>query len=213
VKTIAEIRARASADPRPGTLRRRDLEAFDRILERHGGGVLLVTGIGEGPLALSTGLAAAAVARGVRTALLECDLQAPALAGALGLERAPGLSEYLREAAEAGQILQPLVLAGPASAAAAGPLVCIVAGRAAGASLDSEGFRHALAKLRHAYDLIVVQGPSLAEQSGSLREAAAAADALLACVGPELASGRGGRRLSRALRRLSPSPAEVVVYR
>ena len=72
----------ARRDPRPllprragrGTLRRRDLEVFGAILADHGRGALLVTGAGDGPLALSTGLASAAAARGTRTALLECDL-------------------------------------------------------------------------------------------------------------------------------------------
>jgi hypothetical protein len=198
---------------RPGTLRREDLEAYERLLSRHGRGALLVTGAGDGPLALSTGLASAAAVRGVRTALLECDLARPALAAALGLEAAPGLCEYLRREAEARDILQPLVLAGPASAAAVGPLVCVVAGEpdGDGGAFDPDGLRHALAKLRHAYDLLVIQGPPLGDRSGLLREAAGGADAAFACVGPSLAGGRAGRRLRKSLRRLG-APGGVVVY-
>ncbi len=213
MSAIAEIPARLSGDMRAGNLRREDLDAFERLLSEHGRGALLVTGAGDGPLALSTGLASAAATRGMRTALLECDLARPALAAALGLEAAPGLCEYLRREAEARDILQPLVLAGPASAGAAGALVCIVAGEPDGdpGAFDPDGLRHALEKLRHAYDLLVVHGPSLGDQSGLLREAAGNADAAFACVGPSLAAGRAGRRLSKSLRRLG-APGGVVVY-
>lgn len=213
MSAIAEIPARLSGDLRPGALRREDLEAFERLLDRHSRGALLVTGAGDGPLALSTGLASASAARGARTALLECDLGRPALAAALGLQAAPGLSEYLRREAEARDILQPLVLAGPATAGA-GPLVCIVAGEPVGdgGEFDQDGLRHALAKLRHAYDLVVVQGPPLGDRSGLLREAAGEADTAFACVGPSLAGGRAGRRLRKTLRRLG-TPRDVVVYR
>jgi Mrp family chromosome partitioning ATPase len=213
VNTIAEIRARSSSDLRAGALGRQDLESLERILEAHGRGSLLVTGAGDGPLALSTGLAAASAARGARTALLECDLAAPALAGALGLEDGPGLGEYLRGEAQARQILQPLVLAGPASAGAVAPLVCIVGGAVGGVEpVDVGGLRHALDKLRHAYELVVLQGPPLGDESGVLREAAASADSVVACVGPQLLAGRAGRKLGKVLKRLPTSLAGVVAY-
>jgi hypothetical protein len=198
---------------RAGSLRREDLEAFEGLLSQHGRGALLVTGAGDGPLALSTGLASAGATRGMRTALLECDLARPALAAALGLQAAPGLCEYLRREAEARDILQSLVLAGPASAGA-GALTCIVTGEPDGdpGAFDPDGLRHALEKLRHAYDLLVVQGPPLGDRSGLLREAAGKADAAFACVGPSLAAGRAGRRLRKSLRRLG-APGGVVVYR
>lgn len=215
MNTIAEIAARPRADLRAGRLRRRDLEAFGQILSAHGAGVLLVSGAGDGPLALSVGLASAAAARGTRTALLECDLSSPALAEALGLRPAPGLREYLSEEAEAGEILQPLVLAGPASAAATGPLVCIVGGGGDTdpvAPIDAPGLGHALSKLRHAYQLVVVFGPPLGDQTGALRAAAAGSDAVIACVGPALASGRAGRKLGKALSRLAAPSVGLVVY-
>jgi Mrp family chromosome partitioning ATPase len=175
--------------------------------------LLLVTGAGDGPLTLSTGLAATSAARGTRTALVECDLGSPALAAALGLEEGPGLGEYVRGETEARGILQSLVLAGPASANASSPLVCIVAGAADGnGPLDAASFRHALEKLRHAYELVVVQGPPLADESGTLREAAGSADSVLACVGPRLLGGRSGRKLGKVLKRLPASLAGVVAY-
>jgi hypothetical protein len=214
VRPLAELPALSGDGARPGALRRSDLEALGVVLDRIGAGPVLVTGAGEARRAVSVGLASAAVARGARTALVECDLGEPFLAGALGLAQGPGLAEYLRSRAEAPEILQPLVLAGPGSGAAAGPLVCIVAGEPGvgdgAVSIDSEGFRHAVAKLRAGYDLVVLHGPPLGDTTGALRAAAPLAGLVLACVGPALASGRAGRRLKRVLRGL-PAQSEVVV--
>jgi hypothetical protein len=173
---------------RPGALRRGDFEALSALLARLGDprAVLLIGGE-EGRSGAALSLAVAAAARGGRTALLECDLRRPALAEALGLEPTPGLREYLLREASAPQILQPAVLAGPASGAASAPLICVVAGApsADGAALlASEGFRHAAAKLRGAYDLLVIDGPPAADGAQALRAVAAEADATLACLGP-----------------------------
>lgn len=189
MKVLAEIPARSSPDLRPGTLRRGDLEAYGRVLEALAGArSVLIVGDGPGRHAGAIGLAAAAVAAGTRAALLECGLEAPALADALGLATAPGLHEYLRGAAEAEQILKPVALAGPGSAGASEPLVCIVAGRPtadAGTLLGSERFRHAVAGLRDAYELLVVDGPSPDPDPAPLAAVAAEAEAVLAWVEPD----------------------------
>jgi hypothetical protein len=186
VKVLAEIPAQADRAPRAGTLRRRDLEAFGALLARLGGrrSVLLVGDPGR-RRAVAVGLATAAAAAGTRTALVECDLAEPNLAEALGLASAPGLNEYIRGEADADGILEPLVLAGPGAQAADGPLVCVVAGRPtpdATVLLGSERFRHAMAKLRNAYELVVIDGPPWSGPA-ALAAAAAEADATLACVG------------------------------
>ncbi len=82
----------------------------------------------------------------------------------LGLAETPGLHEYLREDADATEILQSLVLAGPASGGATEPLACIVAGElepSPVALLDSERCDQAIQNLRRAYDLLVIVGPPL----------------------------------------------------
>jgi Mrp family chromosome partitioning ATPase len=143
---------------------------------------VLLTGPAKSEVAI--GLAAAATAEGRRVALLECDLAAPSLAGRLGLAANPGLHEYLREQADAAQILQPLVLAGPASGRATEPLACIVAGEPAPAPvglLDSERCDHAIERLRRAYDLLVIDAPPLSEDSDSLRALAEHASTTLVC--------------------------------
>jgi Mrp family chromosome partitioning ATPase len=187
VKVLAEIPPRSSPDLRTGTLRRRDLEAFGGLLEElRGARAVLMTGAGACRREAAVGLAAAAAAAGTRTALLECDLVEPGLADALGLAHAPGLHEYLQGREEAESILNPVVLAGPGSAEATEPLVCMVAGRpsAEGPRLfASDLFARALAGLRAAYDLVVIDGPPLRDES-SLRALLALVDSTIACLGP-----------------------------
>ncbi len=163
MRVLAEIPARSSPDLRTGTLRRADLTAYGGLLEevRPARSVLL-TGEAPGRREAAAALAAVAAAAGTRTALLECELVEPGLAEALGLALAPGLHEYLRGTVDSAEILKPVALAGPGSAGASEPLVCVVAGRPAGdgsALLDSERFRHAVLGLEGAYEFLVIDGP------------------------------------------------------
>jgi Mrp family chromosome partitioning ATPase len=215
VRPLAELPPRPQGALRPGTLRSEDLDAFGTILTEVGAGPVLITGAGGWPRTVSAGLASAAAALGTRTALLECDLAAPSLAAELGLAAAPGLAEYLRHEAEAPQILQPLMLAGPASARATGPLVCVVAGEPSASAtpnpIDDDDFRHAVARLRDGYQLVILHGPTLGDESGALPTIAAEADSLVACVDESLASGLSARRLRKRLRALPARNAGVVV--
>ena len=201
---LAEISGPAPGEARAWAMRRADLEALAGLPGALAGQrVVLVAG--EEGLGAALALAGAAGAAGRRTALLECDLARPRLAADLGLAPAPGLHEYLRWEATAAEILQPLVLAGPAAGTATQPLICVVAGRPAAdpaTLIGLESFRHALAKLRSAYDLTVLAGPGLDPGDGSLHAIAAQADALLAAVPPAAATGRPGRELRAALQRL-----------
>jgi Mrp family chromosome partitioning ATPase len=186
VKVLAEIPTPAGAALPAGTLRRCDLEAYDALRgQLRGSRSVLVLGEPARRRAVAIGLAAAAAAVDTRTALLECDLGQPGVAGALGLAAAPGLHEYLRGETEAEHILDSLVLAGPGAQKAGQPLVCVVAGRPApdaSTLLGSERFRHAVAKLRGAYELLVLAGPE-ANGDAALPAVATEADAALACVG------------------------------
>jgi Mrp family chromosome partitioning ATPase len=211
---LAEISGARPGESRAWSLRRDDFEALAGVRERlTAHRVVVVTGsdglVAGGALAV----AGAASASGRRTALLECDLARPAVAVGVGLSPGPGLHEYLRWEATAPQILQPLVLAGPAARSAADPLVCVVGGRPAedaAVLLDSESFRHATAKLGAAYELTVVVAPSL--EDGALGAVAERGDVVLACIGPEDASGRAQRRLRKALKRLpAPTLGAIVV--
>jgi Mrp family chromosome partitioning ATPase len=142
--------------------------------------------IGPARSEVALGLATAVTVEGRRVALLEADLAAPELAGALGLSPGPGLHEYLLGEAEAPQILQALVLAGPASGRATEPLACVVAGEpgpASGPLLASDRCRHAIGRLRAAYDLLVIDGPELERNPDGVRDLAGLADATIACGG------------------------------
>jgi len=212
---LAEIAGPAPGPSRAWSLRRGDLQALTRVSDSlEGHRVVLV--VGEEGAAGSVAVAGAAVAAGRHTALLECDLAQPRLAADLGLAAAPGLHEYLRWEATAPEILQPLLPAGPASGAAMAPLVCIVAGRPAAdpaTLVNLASFHHALAKLRKAYDLVVLAGPVLDSADRSLQGLAAAADTLLAAVSPVESTGRPRRELRSALRKLPTPAAGTIVVR
>lgn len=188
MKVLAEIPARSSPELRTGSLRRGDLEAFGGLLDELAGRRCVLATGNERELRceVTVGLAATAAARGSRVALVECDLAEPGLAESLGLAGAPGLHEHLRGVAGSEEVLRPVVLAGPGSAAATEPLVCIVAGRPVADGprlLASDAFAHALAGLRDAYELVVVDGPPLRDEN-SLRAVLPLADATIACLGP-----------------------------
>jgi Mrp family chromosome partitioning ATPase len=175
---------------------------------------LLVTGAAGlgGPLAIA--LAGVAGAAGRRTALVECDLTAPRMAADLGLEPAPGVHEYLRWEAQPEQILQPLSLAGAEAGEGSEPLVFVAAGRPATDAtplLGLRSFGHMTAKLRGAYELVVLVGPPPAQDGAALASVAACADGVLAAVGPGQASGRAGRALRAALGELPVPPLGAVV--
>ncbi len=214
MKALAQISVRSPGDLQPGTLRRRDLEAFGSVLAQLGTcGIVLVTGTDESKRTCALGLATAAVVDGRRAALLECDFAKPALAKTLSLLAEPGLHEYLRLEAEAGQILQPVMLAGPESGEVTAPLVCIAGGKPTSQGstlLSSQGFRHATSKLRAAYDLVVLDGPSLESDAVQLSSVAACADASLGCVERTLSTRRSARRLKRRLRQLPTRVAGLV---
>lgn len=212
---LAELAGPPAGGGGAWSLRADDLKRLGAVHERlDGHRAVLVTGAEEPIRVLAVALAGAAAADGVRTALLECDLERPRLAADLGLSQSPGLHEYLRWEATPPEILQPLVLAGPASAGAEEPLVCILAGRGASdpaTLLGLQSFRHMAAKLRAAYDLVVIVGPAIEAGAGSLPALAAEADALLVAVPPGQPSGREGRKLRAAVGRLPAAALGAVV--
>ena len=212
---LAELSAPAGTE-RIWSLRNSDLERLSGFRGWIGeSSAVLVTGAAEPSRQLAVGLAGVAAASGRRTALLDCDLGLPRLAVDLGLAPTPGLHEYLRWEATPAEVLQPLTLTGPAAAAATHPLVCIVAGRPAAdpaVLVGLQSFRHMTAKLRSAYDLLVLAGPALGEDGPALEAIAAQADGVLAAVSPAQASGRRARRaLGAAMDRLPAKPLGAVV--
>lgn len=204
---LAEISGPADGT-RGWSLRREDFAALEKVLPRfEGNRVVIVTGEGEAASVAAIGLGSAAAAAGRLTIVVECDLAEPRLAAQLGLSAAPGLHEYLRWEAEPQDVLQPVVLAGPAAATAQDPLACICAGRPAAKAetlLGLQSFAHMIEKLRGAYELVLLTGASAARDPGPCLAAARQADAALAALPGSVASARAGRDLRAAVKRLPP---------
>jgi polysaccharide biosynthesis transport protein len=201
---LAEVSGPTEAGP--WSLRRSDFAALGEALPRLAGRRLVaIAGEGEAPAVAAIALAAAASASGRRAILVECDVARPRLAGQLGLTAAPGLHEYLRWEAEPQSILQPLALAGPAAAGSVDPLACICAGRPASKAetlLGLQSFSHMAAKLRGAYELTLLLSPPLLAEPAAAFAVAAQADAVVAGMVAAEASGRAGRGVRAAVKRL-----------
>lgn len=207
---LAEVAGPAEG-ARAWSLRREDFVALERALPRlRGRRVVLVTGEGEAPAVAALALAAAASSVGRRTILVECDLARPRLAAEVGLTAAPGLHEYLRWEAEPAEVIQPVVLGGPAAGGATEPLVCVCGGRPAHkveTLLSLQSFAHMVAKLRGAYELVLLAGPPADGEAEACAAAAAQADATVAGLPAAMASGREGRATRAAIARL---PVETL---
>jgi succinoglycan biosynthesis transport protein ExoP len=205
---LAEISGPADGT-RGWSLRGGDFAALEKVLPRlEGNRVVIVSGEGEAASVAAIGLGSAAAAAGRLTIVVECDLAEPRLAAQLGLSAAPGLHEYLRWEAEPQDVLQPIVLAGPAAATAQDPLVCICAGRPAAKAetlLGLQSFAHMVEKLRGAYELVLVIGASPVTEPGPCLAAARHADGVVAGLSGAAATGRAGRDVRAAIRRL-PAP-------
>lgn len=204
---LAEI-AGPAEETRTWALRRTDFEALGEVLPRldeHR--VVAITGEGDEPTVAAIALASAASSAGRRTILVDCGLAQPRLAAHVGIVAAPGLHEYLRWEAEAADVLQPVVLAGPAARTLADPLVCISAGHPAAkteALLGLQSFAHMIEKLRSAYELVLLLAPPVLEEPGPCLAVAAQADAVVAGLRAGTAKGSEGRAVRAAIRRLPP---------
>jgi succinoglycan biosynthesis transport protein ExoP len=202
-------------EARAWSLRRGDYTSLGGLLpqlaERR---VVLVAGEGEVPVVVAIALAAAAAAANRRTIVVDCDLARPRLAAHLGITPAPGLHEYLRWEAEPADVLQPVMLAGPAAAGSIEPLVCVCGGRPATKAetlLGLQSFAHMVAKLRTAYELVLLIGPGVLSEAVAATAVAAQADASVAGLLAREAEGKTGRELRAAIRRLPAPPLGSIV--
>ncbi|HEV2859302.1 MAG TPA: hypothetical protein VGW80_12955 [Solirubrobacterales bacterium] len=209
-RTGLAVLAQISGPPagsRVWALRRSDFEALEKALPRVAEQrVVLISGKREVAPVAALALAAAASAAGRRTILVECDLAQPRLAAHVGLAPAPGLHEYLRWEAEPADVLQPVVLGGPAAAGSDDPLACVCGGRPASKAetlLGLQSFAHMVGKLRAAYELVLLSGAPLVDEPGPCLAAARQADAVVAAMPATAAKDRS---LGKAIKRL-PVPA------
>jgi Mrp family chromosome partitioning ATPase len=195
---------------RAWSLRREDFASLEGALPLlDGQRVVLVSGEAEAAPVAAIALSAAATSVGRRTILVECDLAQPRLASQVGLAAAPGLHEYLRWEAEPQDVIQPVVLGGPAATGLTEPLVCVCGGRPATKAetlLGLQSFAHMVAKLRGAYELVVLSGPSAVAEPGACASVARHADAVVVGLPASEAAGRNSRGVRGAVSRL-PAPA------
>ncbi|HYQ78721.1 MAG TPA: hypothetical protein VEP91_06390 [Solirubrobacterales bacterium] len=209
---LAEIAGPAEGS-RAWALTGRDFEALRENLPRlDGRRVVATVGEGDEPTLAAIAIATAAAACGRVAILVECDLARPRLAAQVGLAPAPGLHEYLRWEAEPADVLQPVALAGPASAAG-GQLVCLCGGRPATKAdtlLGLQSFAHMVVKLRAAYEQVVLLSPPVLAEPTACLAVAAQADATVAGLAAGETAGRGGRTLRTAIKRLPVSPIGTI---
>lgn len=173
----------------------------------------------EGKSTVSSSLAAVYAAAGKDTLLVECDLRRPALADRVGVEQAPGLSDYLVGRATPKEVLREVALSDslvPASAngaSASASLVCIMAGSRApqpAELLGSERFRKFLNEVRDSYDVVVLDTSPMLSVVDTL-EVIPEADAVIVCVRASQTTREQASAMKAALDHLPPRPTGLVV--
>lgn len=184
--------------------------------------VLVTSGLPEeGKSTVSIALASAAAVAGQRTLLVECDLRRPSFQRRLGLERQPGLTDYLLGEAVPQEVLQTVALTHPGSSngngkAARGPagtLICIAAGSPApnpAELLVSPRFGDFLAKVTATYDLVVLDGGPLLAIVDPL-ELVPQVDGVVLCVRAQRTTRDQARATRAALANLPERPVGAVL--
>jgi polysaccharide biosynthesis transport protein len=183
---------------------------------------LLVTSAmsGEGKTTVSLGLALSAAASGLTTLLIEADVHRPVHAQRLGLNRGPGLADYLRGRVTPPEILQTYRFVDPSLQkngstpnGNAYTLTCITAGDVTGfqgAQLGTDQFAEVIADVKKAYDLVVIDSaPLMAVAETS--ELVALVDAVALCVRMGKMSVDQARAARAALDRLPTRPTGLVL--
>jgi polysaccharide biosynthesis transport protein len=171
---------RAAGTGRPRALRQpRQIEAFNLIrahlrflnVARDLNSIMIASPqSGEGKTTVARHLAEAAAKSGARVLLLEVDLRKPALARAFGIQRGPGLTDVLIEAASFREAVQPIELATAADGEdERRTLDVLVAGSIVPPNpaelLESQAITELLGQARSTYDLVVIDTPPLTSVS------------------------------------------------
>jgi tyrosine-protein kinase len=214
---------------------RLDLESF-RILRRnlelldpeHAPTSVLVTSAvaEEGKTTVATSLALVMAAAGKTTLLVDCDLRRPDLAGRMGVEQSPGISEYLSGTASPQEILRTVTFAEPAISApitqssengSASPivhtLVCIPAGSVSSRTaelLSSSTFRRFMEQVTSTYDVVVFDSSPLLPVADTL-EMLPHVGAVIVCAREARTTRDQGAAVKAVLARFPECPAGTVV--
>ncbi|MGH2954139.1 MAG: AAA family ATPase [Solirubrobacterales bacterium] len=176
----------------------------------------------EGKSTVSMALASAAAIAGQRVLLVECDLRRPSFALRLGIDREPGLSDYLLGEAAPQAILQSVELSQPSAINGAAPqtasppvgvLTCIGAGKYVvnpAELLVSERFAEFVRKVAETYDLVVFDTSPLLSVVDPL-ELMQHVDALIFCVRAQRTTRDQVRAARAALANLPDVPTGAVL--
>jgi Mrp family chromosome partitioning ATPase/capsular polysaccharide biosynthesis protein len=214
-----------------GPLNERDFEAFRMLRmnlafldgERPPRSVLVTSPLAEeGKTTVSIALASAAALAGTKVLLVECDLRRPSFSKRLGIERAPGLADYLQGSAAPADILRVVGVTPPAPLVGEPPpqasdssesMVVIPAGASvtnAAELLQGKRFDSFLDKITRAYELVILDCGPLLSVADPL-ELVAEAEAVLLCVRVQQTTRDQLHAARSALSHLPDRPCGVVV--
>lgn len=177
----------------------------------------------EGKSTVAASLACASALSGTLTLLVDCDLRRPTLAGRLGVDSRPGLTEYLLGEAEPADILRTVPLDVGSSNNGSresvpdhivgSKLTFIPSGRPTEYSselLGSARLRDFLAQVSAAYELVVIDTSPVLPVADAL-ELMAEAQGTLFCVRTSKTTGSELRAVKHAIDRVPSHPAGVVI--
>ncbi len=173
----------------------------------------------EGKSTVAGSLAFAMATAGKRTLLVDCDLRQPALASRLGVEPAPGMSEFLSGAASPQEIIKPISFSGASWNNGDWPdggsvsLVMIPAGTPNSHSaelLGSSKFREFLQQVLEAYDVVVFDSSPLLSVADTL-EMIPHVDAVLVCARDSRTTRGEAQAVKTALGRFPTVSAGIVI--
>lgn len=173
----------------------------------------------EGKTTVAGSLAFAYAAAGKRTLLVDCDLRNPSLAGRLGIEAKPGITDFLLGEASPPQVLRSIKALPPTSpnGANAGSaqtlLVAIPAGSPsphAPELLASQQFKDFLDQILETYDVVVMDSSPLLPVSDTL-EMLPHAEAVVVCARESRTTRDEALAVKTALARFSEIPVGVVI--
>ncbi len=166
----------------------------------------------EGKSTVAASLAVASAVAGKRTLLIECDLRRPTLSDRLGVERVPGLVEYLTDTATPQEILRSVVVASGRTGEHDKALTCILSGDITAQPaelLASPKFHSLLNEVRQVYDLIVLDTSPLLPVADTL-EIIPEVDVVILCVRALQTTRQQAAAAKAALDRLPDKPRAVV---
>lgn len=210
-----------------------DIEAF-RILrrnleflgsERQARSVVVTSAVPEeGKTTVAGSLAFVMAAAGRKTLLVDCDLRRPALASRLGIEPAPGISDFLAGQAAPEQIIRPVQFNDPptrngagrdgaASSVVSHGLVCIPAGSPtsrAAELLGSSRFREFLEQVSAVYDIVVIDSSPVLPVADTL-EILPLVDEVIICARERRTTRDEALAARTALSRFPDRPTGIVV--